>query len=111
MNITMDTFYSTQNVEGTGSTISYTAAAISESERTWGSGCTLDIADKVMENNAYQGQGMTTQDIMQQAETTNVDAQKDFMLVMSNSVSGEDLAKMKEDGYDAGSTAFHHRPV
>ncbi len=104
MNITMDTFYSTQNVEGTGSTISYTAAAISESERTWGSGCTLDIADKVMENNAYQGQGMTAQDIMQQAETTNVDAQKDFMLVMSNSVSGEDLAKMKEEGYDAGST-------
>ena len=104
MNITMDTFYSTQNVEGTGSTISYTAAAISESERTWGSGCTLDIADKVMENNAYQGQGMTTQDIMQQAETTNVEAQKDFMLVMSNSVSGEDLAKMKEEGYDAGST-------
>lgn len=104
MNITMDTFYSTQNVEGTGSTISYTAAAISESNRTWGSGCTLDIADKVMENNAYQGQGMTAQDIMQQAETTNVDAQKDFMLVMSNSVSGEDLAKMKEEGYDSGST-------
>lgn len=104
MNITMDTFYSTQNVEGTGSTISYTTAAISESNSAWGSGCKLDIADKVMENNAYQGQGMTTQDIMQQAQTTNVDAQKDFMLVMSNSVSGEDLAKMKEEGYDAGST-------
>lgn len=47
---------------------------------------------------------MTAQDIMSKAGNTNVKAQKDFMIVMSNSVSGEDLEKMQEEGFQPGST-------
>ena len=41
---------------------------------------------------------------MSKAGNTNVKAQKDFMIVMSNSVSGEDLEKMQEKGFQPGST-------
>ena len=41
---------------------------------------------------------------MSKAGNTNVKAQKDFMIVMSNSVSGEDLEKMQEEGFQPGST-------
>lgn len=103
MNITLDTQYSThQNVEGAGSTITYKGTAASD--KLWGRGYQLDIADKVMDDKAYQGQGATAEDIMQQAANTDVEAQKNFMLVMSNSVSGEDMQKMKEKGYDPEST-------
>ena len=57
-----------------------------------------------MDDKAYQGHGLTAQDIMSKAGNTNVKAQKDFMIVMSNSVSGEDLEKMQEEGFQPGST-------
>lgn len=102
MNITLDTQYSSSYVTDTDNTTTYKTTA--EPTRVWGSGYSLDIADKVMDDKAYQGHGLTAQDIMSKAENTNVQAQKDFMIVMSNSVSGEDYEKMQEDGFRADKT-------
>ena len=104
MNITLDSQYSAATVTGNDSKINTTEYRTASTHRTWGSGYALDITDKVMDDKAYQGQGMTAEDIMQEAQGTNVHAQKDFMIVMSNSVSGEDLEKMKEEGFEPGST-------
>lgn len=103
MNITTDMQYSAPQVTGADtSTITYKSTA--STSQVWGSGYSLDIADKVMDDKAYQGQGMTVEDIMQQAQGTSVQAQKDFMIVMSNCVSGEDLEKMSKEGFEPGST-------
>lgn len=104
MNITLDSQYSQATVTGSDSSINTTEYRTAEPQSIWGSGYALDITDKVMDDKAYQGQGATVEDIMQQAQGTNVQAQRDFMIVMSNSVSGEDLEKMKEDGFEPGST-------
>lgn len=103
MYITIDSQYSTPKAAGNdNSTTTYRASAAPQSK--WGSGYSLDIADKVMDDKAYQGQGMTAADIIQQAQGTDAKAQKDFMLVMSNSVSEEDFKKMQKEGYNPGST-------
>lgn len=104
MNVTLDSQYSASGVKGNDSKINTTAYRTAETTKLWRSEYALDITDKVMDDKAYQGQGATVEDIMQQAQNTNVQSQKDFMLVMSNSVSGEDLQKMKEEGYEPGST-------
>lgn len=104
MNVTLDSQYSSSDVKGNDNNINTTTYRTDKPHSTWGSGYALDITDKVMDDKAYQGQGMTVEDIMQQAQGTNVHAQKDFMIVMSNSVSGEDLKKMKEEGFEPGST-------
>ena len=103
MNITLDAQYSSPKVTNAESnTSSY--KAMTNATQTWQCGYQLDITDKVMDDKAYQGHGMTTEQIMQDAQNTNVQVQKDFMLVMSNCVSGEDLQKMAEDGFEPGST-------
>lgn len=103
MNIIFDSQHTAPNVTGTDNyTTTYKATAATESK--FNSGYSLDIADKVMDDKAYQGHGLTAEDIMQQAQDTNAQVQKDFMIVMSNSVSGEDLQKMEEEGFQAGST-------
>ncbi len=99
MNITLNTEISAAAAAGTEATSTYKASA----EEVWSSGYKLDIADKVMDNEAY-GHGLTADEIMQQAANTNVSVQKDFMIVMSNSVSGEDLQKMQEEGFNPTST-------
>ncbi len=104
MNITVDTQYSASVPVGTESTtIAYRPAAQGTGNVSR-SGYTLDIADKVMDNEAYGGHGMTAEDIMQQAANTNAQSKKDFMIVMSSCVSGEDLQKMQEEGFTPGST-------
>lgn len=103
MNITLDTKLSSSPVADTDRTTAYKTTA--DSLQVGNSGYSLDITDnKVMDDKAYQGHGLTTQDIMSKAGNTNVKAQKDFMIVMSNSVSGEDLGKMQEEGFQPGST-------
>lgn len=104
MNITLDSQYSQATVTGNDSNINTTEYRTASTKNIWGSGYALDITDKVMDDKAYQGQGMTVEDIMQEAQGTNVHAQKDFMIVMSNSVSGEDLEKMQKEGFEPGST-------
>lgn len=103
MNITLDAKLSSSPVADTDRTTAYKATA--DSLQVGNSGYSLDITDnKVMDDKAYQGHGLTAQDIMSKAGNTNVKAQKDFMIVMSNSVSGEDLEKMQEEGFQPGST-------
>ena len=103
MNITLDAKLSSSPVADTDRPTTYKTTA--DSLQVGNSGYSLDITDnKVMDDKAYQGHGLTAQDIMSKAGNTNVKAQKDFMIVMSNSVSGEDLEKMQEEGFQPGST-------
>lgn len=106
MNVTID---AQRPVSGPGSTetttTTYKPSAHAQGTTTVSrSGYTLDIADKVMDNEAYGGHGMTAEDIMQQAANSNAQSKKDFMIVMSSCVSGEDLQKMQEEGFQPGST-------
>lgn len=106
MNIAIDAQFSTSNPAGVeAGTTTYKAAVSSQGTGTVsGSSFLLDIADKVMDNEAYTGHGLTADEIMQQAANTNVHAQKDFMIVMSSCVSGEDLQRMQEEGFNPAST-------
>lgn len=79
----------------------YGAVRAQKVQRT---GCILDIADKVMDNEAYSSHGLTKEDIMQQVGNVNVNARTDFMIVMSNCVSDEDFRKLQEEGFDAKAT-------
>lgn len=103
MNITVDTQYSVSVPVNTEPTTTTYKPAAQGTGAVSGSGYTLDIADKVMDNEAYGGHGMTAEDIMQQAANSNAQSKKDFMIVMSSCVSGEDLQKMQEEGFQPGS--------
>lgn len=103
MNITVDTQYSASVPVNTESTTTTYKPAAQGTGTVARSGYTLDIADKVMDNEAYGGHGMTAEEIMQQADNSNAQSKKDFMIVMSSCVSGEDLQKMQEEGFRPGS--------
>jgi hypothetical protein len=45
------------------------------------------------------GNGLTMEDIMEKASTTNPELQKDYMVVMSHCVSSEDYQKLAKDGF------------
>lgn len=64
----------------------------------------LDISGTVMDNTAYEGQGKTAEDVMQDAGQMDVATQKNYMVVMSNIMSDEDFAKLQEEGYHPGNT-------
>lgn len=67
------------------------------------SGYQLDISGIVMDNAAYgqkQGHGKTLEECMQEAGQQDIALQHNYLAVMSNSLSTEDLAKMMEDGVD-----------
>ena len=104
MNIQIDSKFSTSAVATTDNNNTTTYKSNIRTQGAWGSGYSLDIADKVMENEAYKGHGLTADDIMQQAGNVDTHVQKDFMVVMSSCVSGEDLQKMQEEGFKPGST-------
>jgi hypothetical protein len=106
MNLTFDTNLSTQTNNTSTSNTNNTSHNINSTTTTYTPSRvagTYDIADnKVMDNEAYKGHGLTAEDIMQQAANTNVSAQKDFMIVMSHCVSGEDFEEMAKDGFTPG---------
>ena len=52
-----------------------------------GFGYMLDISGSSAENQIYQEQGKTVEDVMAQAASQNVDLTGDYMAVMSNSMS------------------------
>lgn len=104
MNIILDSSHAAPNVTGLDNNTTIYRTTAAENTGSVNSGYSLDIADKVMDDKAYQGQGLTADDIMQQAQSSQPQVQKDFMIVMSNSVSGKDLAKMSEEGFEPGST-------
>ena len=77
MNITLDAKLSSSPVADTDRTTTYKTTA--DSLQVGNSGYSLDITDnKVMDDKAYQGHGLTAQDIMSKAGNTNVKAQKDL---------------------------------
>lgn len=67
--------------------------------RTQETGYSLDITGKVRENAAYGKEELkSAEEIAQMAGMTDVNVQRDYMAVMSNSMSDEDFAKLMEDG-------------
>lgn len=64
----------------------------------------VDISGTVMDNTAYEGQGKTAEDVMLDAGQIDVATQKNYMAVMSNTMSDEDFAKLQEEGYHPGNT-------
>ena len=48
----------------------------------------------------YKKEALTAEEISMQAAGADMDVQKKYMAVMSNSMSGEDFQKMLEDGYN-----------
>ena len=67
--------------------------------RTQEMGFSLDITGKVRENAAYGKEELkSAEEIAQMAGMTDVFVQRDYMAVMSNSISDEDFAKLMEDG-------------
>lgn len=65
-------------------------------------GYSVDFSGGMPGNQAYDKQGKTMEDVMAEAAATDVSLQKDYMTVMSNSMSDEDFAKLSEEGYDPG---------
>lgn len=68
-------------------------------------GYTIDISGTVMDNAAYGKEELkSSKDIMQDAGQTDIALQRDYMAVMSNSMSTEDFAKLQKDGYSPADT-------
>ncbi len=67
-------------------------------------GYMLDISDVVKDNSIYEGHGRTAEDVMQDASLFDVDLQRNYMAVMSNSMSDEDFAKLYEEGFSPADT-------
>ena len=64
----------------------------------------LDISGIVMDNSAYAGHGRTAEEVMQEAGQLDLTARRNYMAVMSNSMSDEDFAKLQKEGFHPGST-------
>ena len=61
----------------------------------------VDISGTVMDNKAYGDHGRTTEDVMQAADSQfDVSLQRNYLTVMSNSMSAEDFNKMLDQGFD-----------
>lgn len=69
-------------------------------------GYSLDIMGSVTDNLAYEEEGLkSVQDVMLEAGRLDVTQQRNYMAVMSNSMSAEDFAKLQEEGYHPGAVA------
>lgn len=99
MKITFDNNNTNQNVDKVATT-TYRDTHTDKTNRT--GGFALDISGTVTDNKAYKGQGKTAEDVMQEAGQIDVATQRDYMTVMSNSMSAEDFGQMMEDGYQIG---------
>ncbi len=99
MKITFDNNTTNQNVDKAVTT-TYRDTHTEKANRT--GAFALDISGTVMDNSAYKGQGRTAEEVMQDAGQIDVAAQRDYMTVMSNTMSAEDYNRMMEDGYDVG---------
>lgn len=63
----------------------------------------LDISGTVMDNNAYGGHGKTTEDVMNEVANLDVANMRNYIAIMSNSMSGEDISNLMKDGFRPGS--------
>ncbi len=99
MKITFDNNNTNQNVDK----VTTTPYRDTRTEKTSQAGAfALDISGTVMDNTAYKGQGKTAEEVMQDAGQTDVAVQRDYMTVMSNTMSEEDYSRMMEDGCQVG---------
>ncbi len=99
MKITFDNNNTNQNVDK----VTTTTYRDTRTEKTGKTGAyALDISGTVMDNTAYKGQGKTAEDVMQEAGQIDIATQRDYMTVMSNTMSEEDFSRMVEDGYQVG---------
>ncbi len=99
MKITFDNNNTNQNVDK----VTTTPYRDTRTEKTAQAGAfALDISGTVMDNTAYKGQGKTAEEVMQDAGQTDVAVQRDYMTVMSNTMSEEDYSRMMEDGCQVG---------
>lgn len=73
-------------------------------EKTENSGFALDISGTVMDNSAYAGHGRTAEEVMLEAGQEDITARRNYMAVMSNTMSDEDFAKLQKEGFHPGST-------
>lgn len=81
---------------------SYGSTRAQEREKT--GAYTADISGTVMDNNAYGVHGRTTEEVMQEAQLTDVSTQSDYMAVMSNSMSTQDFSRMLKEGANPNDT-------
>lgn len=65
-------------------------------------GYSLDIMGRVTDNLTYEDGLKSAEDVMQAAGRLDVTQQRNYMAVMSNSMSTEDFAKLQEEGYHPG---------
>lgn len=99
MKITFDNNSTNQNVDKAATT-TYRDTHTEKANRT--GAFALDISGTVMDNSAYKGQGRTAEEVMQDAGQIDVATQRDYMTVMSNTMSEEDYGRMVKDGYQVG---------
>lgn len=100
MKITFDNSGTNQNVDKVMTT-TYRDTRAQKANQP--GGYALDISGTVMDNKAYKGQGKTAEDVMQDAAgQMDTDVWKDYMTVMSNSMSTEDFTRMVEEGCQPG---------
>lgn len=98
MKIHFDSAYGSQNVDNTLNAYGQPKAA----QKTTKGSYQTDISGTVMDNNAYAGHGRTAEDVMAEAGQQDVAMQRNYMAVMSNSMSDEDFAKLQEQGFHPG---------
>lgn len=67
-------------------------------------GYTIDIGKTASGHEIEKGHAKTTEEIMQEASRQNVALTRDYMAVMSNTMSDEDFANLQENGYEPGDT-------
>ncbi len=79
-------------------------SAMQGSQKACTGGFVLDISGIAGDNSAYAPHGRTIEELMQEVGQEDLKAQRDYMVVMSGTVSDEDFAKMQEDGFHPGST-------
>ena len=65
----------------------------------------MSITGRGAEFSSYEGQGANMQDIMKNAGAMDVTANRNYMTVMSNSLSDEDYEELVKEGYKPGETS------
>lgn len=90
------TFHHTSHQNVDKVTTSYYDSRTQKQEKA--DGYAIDISDTVMDNVAYRVQGRTAEEVMQKAGNQDVAMQRNYMAVMSNSMSDEEFAEMVKEG-------------
>lgn len=105
MNILVDgADHSTVKIHADHSNIGRGSVSERTVDKAESSGYMLDILGVVGDNSAYTEHGKSAEEIMMQAGQEDLTARRNYMAVMSNSMSDEDFAKMQKEGFHPGST-------